>query len=519
MILYYNIEMKNLPLGIQTFSEIIEKNYLYIDKTRDIYNLLAQGGKYYFLSRPRRFGKSLTISTLYDLFSGNKELFNGLWIQDKIQWEKYPVIHIDFTTVAYETNELLKKSIEEKLEKFANQYNIQLTSINYKTRFAELMEKLASSTNRKVVILIDEYDKPIIDKINEPDIAYKNREILKEFYSILKSSDKYIKFVFLTGVSKFSKVSIFSGLNNLRDITLSLHFSTMLGYTEEEMLHYFKDRLDAFDKNVMNTIRKWYNGYSWDGRNFVYNPHSILSFFMEERFDNYWFDTGTPTFLIKSIKEKDIPISEFENIEADNMVFESYDIDNIELTSLLFQTGYLTVKKRTVIEDETTYHLSYPNKEVREAFLKHLLKDFTKKRLVSSLKILKKLKSSLHRSDLDTFFSTIKSLFSSIPYNMVVDREGYYHSIIYILLRLTGITIQGEPETNIGRIDAVAETEKHIYIMEFKIGTAEEALNQVKEKKYYEPFLTSDKSIILVGIGIDTGKRNITSYTSEPLSH
>lgn len=510
--------MKRLPIGLQTFSKLIDGNYLYVDKTGYIYNLISRGGQYYFISRPRRFGKSLLISTLYELFSGNRQLFKGLWIENKIKWEKYPVIHIDFTSIAYENSELLKRSLEEKLEKFGNQHNIQLTSVNYKTRFEELIEKLALSSNSKVVILIDEYDKPIIDKIEEKEVVRENRDILREFYSVIKSADKYLRFVLLTGVSKFSRVSVFSGLNNLNDITLDEGYSTMLGYTEEELLRYFPVS-DPGDERI-DKIRRWYNGYSWDGKQFVYNPLSILLYFEKQTIKNYWFSTGTPSFLIKLIKEKNIPLTEFEHTEADDSLFECFDIDNIELASLLFQTGYLSIKDKKVIDEETIYHLTYPNKEVRESFLKHLLKEFTERQLSENLKILNKLKSSLYRNNLETFFSTVKSMFSSIPYNMIsfIDRkEGYYQTIIYLLLRLTGIAVQPEKETNIGRIDAVAETEARIYVMEFKIGTSEEALTQIKEKRYYEPFLTQGKPITLVGIGIDPSIRNITDYLHEEL--
>ena len=242
------MEIKKLPIGIQTFSDIIEQNYLYIDKTKDIYNLISKGGKYFFISRPRRFGKSLLISTLYELFSGNRDLFKDLWIYDKIDWKKHPVVHIDFTDLEYETDSLLKKSIEETLQRIADEKNIQLTTISYKTKFSELIKKLSSSG--KVVILIDEYDKPIIDFIQEKETAFANRKVLKNFYSVLKSSDKYVHFVFLTGVSKFSRVSVFSGLNNLNDITIDDRFSTLLGCTRDELLIYFNDRIDDLSRKM-----------------------------------------------------------------------------------------------------------------------------------------------------------------------------------------------------------------------------------------------------------------------------
>jgi len=505
--------MKNLPIGIQTFSEIINDNYLYIDKTRDIYNLFAHGGKYYFLSRPRRFGKSLLLSTLKEIFSGHKELFRGLWIYDKIQWKAYPIIYLDFLGLKYNNSGELCKTLEFLINQNAKSAGIQLKESGYDKRFNELIQKLANKG--KVVILVDEYDKPIISNIENKDIAKENRDILRTFYEAIKSSDEYVKFVFITGVSKFFKVSIFSGLNNLNDISIDDKYSTFLGYTDKELKHYFKDRLGTADGQKLDNIKRWYNGYSWDGEYFVYNPLSILLYFDKDNFRNYWFSTGTPTFLVNTLKESDIPVIELEKIETDDSILESFDIENIDVTALLFQTGYLTIKEKTVTADETIYRLSYPNKEVRESFLKHLLIGFTGQQSILNFKILRKLKSSIHGNDLNTFFNTIHSLFASIPYNLFIgNRESYYSSIIYLLLQLAGISVEFEKETNIGRIDAISETENHIYIMEFKMGTSEEALAQIKEKKYYEPYLNSSKSIILVGIGIDSGERNITDYKS-----
>jgi hypothetical protein len=512
--------MKNLPIGIQTFSQLIQENYLYVDKTREIYNLIERGGKYFFISRPRRFGKSLMLSTLKEMFSGNETLFNGLWIHDKIQWDSFPVIHMDLLKVNSKTPGKLEKSLEKLIRKMAGGFNIETDpESDYKDVFADFIEKLAKNNKKKVVILIDEYDKPIIDHLDWGDktTARENRKILKNFYSVIKGSDEHLKFVLLTGVSKFSRVSIFSDLNNLDDITLDERYATLMGYTGEELVRYFPT--GDSDAGTLAKIKKWYNGYSWDGRHFVYNPLSILLYFEKKRFTNYWFSTGTPTFLIDTIKEKEFPVGELEKIEVDDYAFESFDIDNMEVTSLLFQTGYLTIKKKEIIDDETIYYLSYPNKEVRESFLKHLLKGFSEKDFRVSRKYLKQLRTALEQNKLDDFFASIKSFFSSIPYNMFVSgREAYYHTIIYLLLRLAGVSIYPEIETNTGRLDAVVEEEKTIYIMELKIGTSGEALNQIKEKRYYQPYLTSGKSIMLVGIGIDPSIRNISDYRSESFS-
>jgi len=371
--------MKNLPIGVQTFSKMIKGDYLYIDKTKDIYNLFAEGGQYYFLSRPRRFGKSLLISTLKELFSGNKELFKGLWIYDKIPWEKYPVIHLDFLGLEYGCREALISTLEFLVNQNAKTYGIKLKEKGYDKRFRELIIEL--SAMNKVVILVDEYDKPLIDFVDKEDIAGENRDVLKTFYGAIKGADEYLKFVFITGVSKFSKVSVFSDLNNLRDITISSAFSTMLGYTAEELLHYFGDRIEKMagvDKEkLLKDIKHWYNGYSWDGKAFVYNPLSILHLLQEKHFGNYWFSTGTPTFLIKSLRDNRVDLKRLENYETTRLLFDSYEIERFNVFALLFQTGYLTIKEvKEISRTQFIYRLSYPNKEVKESFLDYLAADY-----------------------------------------------------------------------------------------------------------------------------------------------
>lgn len=515
--------MKTLPLGIQTFSELIEKNHVYVDKTEDIYKLFADGGKYYFLSRPRQFGKSLLISTLKEIFSGNKELFKGLWIHDKIEWNTHPVIHIDFSVIEYRNAELLEQSLMSVLETIAASKNIQLTGISSKDRFAGLIRQLAQ--DGKVVILVDEYDKPIIDFVDNPEISNKNRTILRNFYSVIKASDEYIKFAILTGVSKFSKVSVFSGLNNLRDITMSKQFSTLLGYTQAELLHHFNGYIDRLAKELekdeqtlLEQIRTWYNGYSWDGRHFVYNPYSILSLFTENTFNNYWFSSGTPGFLIRMIQERNIDITRFDNLPVSDYAFDSFEPETIEAVPLLFQAGYLTIKEIFTKQDKRRYRLSYPNKEVHDSFLSYLFQAYTQKEFVLTTEILDRVGDALGNGDLDRLINELKSLFASISYQIFIDnRESYYHTVIYLVLKLAGADIFSEESTNKGRIDAVMETDKKIVIMEFKLGKDAEktALEQIKEKKYYEKYLNGDKEIVLMGVGLDSEERNIGAYLSE----
>jgi hypothetical protein len=514
--------MKKLPIGRQIFREIIEDNYLYIDKTKDIYNLFAQGGKYYFLSRPRRFGKTLLISTLKEIFSGNKELFKGLWIYDKLQWEKHPVIHLDFLGMEYDSKQRLIETLEFLVNQNAKTYKIRLKEKRYDKRFKELLIEL-SKTN-KVVILVDEYDKPLIDFVDKKEIATQNRDVLKTFFGNIKGADEYLEFVFITGVSKFSRVSVFSELNNLRDITISGAFSTMLGYTQEELLVYFEDRIEKMaegeKEKLAADIKHWYNGYSWDGKNFVYNPLSILLLLEEKRFDNYWFSTGTPTFLIKSLREKRVDIKRLENYETTKLLFDSYEIEQLNVFALLFQTGYLTIKEiKKISRTQDIYRLSYPNEEVKESFLDYLAADYTGKLPDEMGYLVYKLQETIVNDNLDEFFTLLKSIFASIDYEIFIrEKEAYYHTVIYLLLKLLGVHIDVEVGTNIGRIDGVIETGSHIYIMEFKLGKASEALEQIKEKKYYEKYLSKPQKIKMIGVGFDSEERNIKDYLVEEIS-
>lgn len=519
--------MKKLPIGIQTFRTLIEDGYLYVDKTEDIHNLLTQGGKYNFISRPRRFGKSLLISVLKELFSGNKELFDGLWIYDKMEWKSYPVIHLDFLGLKYGNPEELMQTLEYMLDQNAHSYDIQLKENGYDKRFKELIQELAAkSKGNGIVILVDEYDKPIINLIDNPSIAKENRDVLRTFYETIKGEDAHLEFVFITGVSKFSKVSIFSGLNNLDDITLDERFPTLLGYTQEELEGNFEKYIDIMAKKLdisrdelLKYIREWYNGYSWDGRNFLYNPLSILQLFSKNAFDNYWFATGTPTFLTKLIKEKRKNIGDFEMLKVGSYIFESFDIESIEVASLLFQTGYLTVKEKKVTHfPRADFWLSYPNREVRESFIRHLLKEYSGQEFTEGARVLDLLVQTVEAGQLKQFFEAMKSLFAAIPYNIfIADREAYYQTVVYLVLSLLGMNVDTEVQTNVGRIDAVIRTEKRIYVMEFKTTTSDDALAQIKEKKYYEKYMNSGLPITLVGIGFESDNRNLSDYMFEDL--
>ena len=373
--------MKKLPIGIQTLSEINGGDYIYVDKTKLIAELIE--GKYYFLSRPRRFGKSLLVDTLKQIFLGNKELFKGLWIENQIDWQPYPVIHIDFNQVSYK-DQGLREGLKNMVAQVAGEHQITLASSDLKEQFIQLIKDLYAAYRQPVVMLIDEYDKPIIDYLDNIPQAVENREILKTFYSPVKPLDPYLKFVLITGVSKFSHVSIFSDLNNLNDITTHPRYAQMLGITWEEIETNFSEYLEELHKDYGDEtralIKHWYDGYSWDGRHFVYNPFSVLNLFDKYKFANYWFRTGTPTFLTKLVKTGNFNVPEFEQLVTTSSVLDKFEIENIELAGILFQTGYLTIKKK----EGEYYILGYPNHEVRQSWFEHLLSMLNEARLQSN---------------------------------------------------------------------------------------------------------------------------------------
>ncbi len=512
--------MKKLPVGIQTFKEIIDADFLYVDKTKQLYQLIS-GGKYYFLSRPRRFGKSLTLSTIKEIFEGNKALFKGLWIEKNWDWgHTNPVLHLHFDAMGYK-DKGLKGAMETFLKAEGKKHDIFLQEEGAGSLFRELLIKLNEKYSRKVVVLIDEYDKPIIDFIEEVDKAKAQQEVLKSFYAVIKSSDQYIRFLLITGVSKFSKVSVFSDLNNLEDITIDRRFSTLVGYTQEELEKYFEPHLTVIQKEeniskavLLKQIKHWYNGYTWDVKHYVYNPFSVLSFFNKRTFHNFWFSTGTPTFLIKLLKEQ--VFYDLENVEVDSSVFESYSLDNMDLSALLFQTGYLTIKK---VDEYGVYTLSYPNQEVKESMLRHLIGAFRHESKSVNTPFVVKLRHAFFANDTATAISIINSTFKSIPSHLfLAKKEAYYHSLIHLVFTLLGQFLESEVHTSDGRVDAVLKTDKHIYILEFKLDkSAALALKQIKEKKYADRFLNQGKTVIGLGINFSSENKAVDGWLEEKL--
>ena len=508
-----------LPIGIQSFEKIIENGFLYVDKTEDIYNL-TQRGNYYFLSRPRRFGKSLLLSTIKELYNGKRHLFKNLWVEKQWDWtEQHPVIHISFSSIGYKTMGL-EVALNKMLDEQAEMNGLQLTTRGYDQKFKELIKK--SSRNNKVILLIDEYDKPLIDYLEDLPKAKEHQQILKSFYSVLKDADPHIRFLLITGVSKFSKVSIFSELNNLEDITIDWRYATMLGYTQQELESYFQDRipivcerLNLQKEELLEQIKSWYNGYSWDGNRFVYNPFSVLNFFAKSSFLNYWFATGTPTFLIKLLRQKQK--IDFENLEVHHSIFESYDLDNLDIYSLLFQTGYVTIKS---VGEFSIYTLDYPNNEVKESMLSHLVGAFRHESAAVTTPIVVKLRQAFLDNNIQQIITIINSLFKSIPSHIFIkEKEAYYHSIVFLVFQYLGQFIEAEVHTSDGRIDAVVQTDTHIYLLEFKLDEdATVALQQIIDKGYEEKYQHFDKQLVGIGINFSSQTKSVEDWETKNLS-
>jgi hypothetical protein len=510
--------MKDLSLPLNDFANVINGNRIYVDKTKFLLPLIERQG-FYFLSRPRRFGKSLLLSTFKYIFQGRKDLFKGLYIEDKIEWKTYPVIYLDFLNISYKDT-TLAEGLKHYLLLQAEKENIILRGSSPRDLLSELITKLKEKYSQNVVILIDEYDKSIVDYIDEPAQAAINRDTLKNFFGTLKGMTVDIQFIFLTGVSKFSKVSLFSDLNNLTDLTLDENFTTALGYTQEELESYFAEYLEkiSLQKNITLTellaeTKRWYNGYSWNGLDSVYNPYSILNFLYSGKFLNHWFSTGTPTMVVKMLNKK--YIEDFKDVPLDTFELERYDITQVEkhLVSLLFQTGYLTITEKI---DEETFLLNYPNKEVRDSFNSFRVADYIEGD-VSLSKLKYNLKTSLFSGNIDFFVENLTILFAQIPYQIATPKlEAYYQLIIYLTLKILGLEIIAEDNTNKGRIDAVIFVPNYIYIIEFKFSSStKQALLQIKDKKYYEKYLADGRQVCLVGMNFDYENRTVIECVME----
>jgi hypothetical protein len=496
-----------------------------VDKTRWIYDLVRYPKGVYFLSRPRRFGKSLLLSTLEAIFQGRRELFEGLWIASSdYGWEEHPVLHVDFSLLKVTTAQELTQALRRHITQLAHEHGVTLTwqDGTYYEQFADLIRQLAA--RGQVAVLVDEYDRPIIDNIQRVEEAERIREVLKGFYTILKGLDPYLRFVLLTGVSKFSKVGVFSGLNNLEDITMHPAFAALPGITGEEVKHFFRAHIADFaaaegisEAALLERIRRWYDGFCFAaGGERVYNPFSLLLLFKQRRFVNHWFETGTPTFLIKLLHERGYDVQTLEQMQVNELSFSSYEVEDLSPLPLLVQTGYLTIQSYD--RERRLYTLGYPNWEVEEAFVKYLVDEFSAVRKEATDTYVWRMIDALRAGDFSTFFDVLDAFFAGIPYDIQIRRERYYQTVFYLIFKLMSLQVQAEARTTRGRIDVVVELDEGVYLFEFKLagaGDAQAALAQIRERGYAAPYRAAAKLLYLIGAVFDVEQGAVTDWAIE----
>ncbi len=516
--------MKSITTNVYTFEDLIQGGNLYVDKTAIIHHLLMVNKGQFFLARPRRFGKSLLISTLKAIFQGKRELFKGLAIDSlEYDWKTYPVIHLDMGSSQAATVEDFTKNLQCMLARIEKVYNLasgedQTPSSRFKTIVESLAEK---SPEGSVVILVDEYDKPLLGHLGQKEVL-GFRDVLKSFYSVIKTTESLQRFAFITGVSKFSKVSIFSGLNNLIDLTMDAQAATLLGYTKEELLDNFSEYIErlaeaeclSYDEAV-EKLTRWYDGYLFEEKSKkIFNPVSVGKSLTELKLKNYWFETATPTFLVKLLRKN---VLDLGNLAAQEKDFSTYEVEDPAVLALLVQTGYLTIAGfEQLSETERFYRLDFPNLEVRNSFNDYLLAGFANINDIDETQFLCKITSAIRAGDIDMMLETAKGFFANIPYDITLANEKYYQTIFFSLFTLIGLRIKAEVHTNIGRIDAVIERPQEIWIFEFKLnGTSKSALKQIHEKRYYEKYLASGKEIKLIGVAFSKKTRNLGKWIFE----
>ena len=525
---------QKLPIGIQSFEKIIKEKYIYVDKTRYIVQLLK--GQVYFLSRPRRFGKSLFLSTLAAYFRGQKELFKGLYLEKAEEelaqqegreaWQEYPVLYLDLNGSNYKEAQSLAINLNDHLTLWEDLYGIAPSEQDFSMRFKGVIRRAYEKTGHQVVILMDEYDKPLLDTIEQPELNESHRDILRAFYSVIKSSDIYLRFVFLTGITKFGKVSVFSGLNNLKDISMREDFSAICGITAQELrenLTSYVESLAAKQKlqmsEALEVLKKQYDGYLFGaGGENVYNPFSLLNALDARALGKYWFTTGTPTFLVNYLKKAHYFVPNLEGkVRLSETRFDGFSANALDPLPILYQTGYLTIKG---YDNETdSYRLGFPNNEVRFGFFENLLAGYAPSYLSLGFSVNDFL-DAVRAGDVDAFMTILRSLLASIPYDTAPKedielRERDYQIAVYLVFALMGLFTQTEVQNSTGRADCVVITPKFVYVFEFKLwsaGSAQEALQQIIDKGYATKYESSGKELILVGASFDEAKRNIGEW-------
>lgn len=515
-----NDGLRRLPTGIQTFSEIREGNYLYVDKTALVYRLVHEL-KYVFLSRPRRFGKSLLTSTLEAYFQGRKELFEGLKMMDLEQeWRSYPVFHLDLNQNKYEAPDSLVKELNDFLSSLEEKYGIRPSETELAMRFRGLVQRAAEKEGRKVVILIDEYDKPMLNAIGNPQLQEAFRSELKAFYSVLKSQDRYIQFAFLTGVTKFGKVSVFSDLNHLFDISMTEDFSALCGFTEQEIHDTFGEEVAALaEKNNISIgdayarLKENYDGYHFSRFHTegVYNPFSLLSAFMNQTFGDYWFETGTPTYLVTLLQNYNYKLDELTQEQVTADVLNSIDPSSQNPIPVIYQSGYLTISGYD--EEFELYSLNFPNKEVEQGFTRFLIPYYTPMTENHGPATIAQLVRDIRSGKVEAFMQRLQAIFADTDYQIVGKRELYFQNAVAVIFKMLGFSIQTERPANGGRMDMIVKTASYIYIFEFKIDkSADAALQQILEKGYHLPFLTDSRPTMLIGVNFSSETRGISDW-------
>ncbi len=509
--------LRKLPIGIQDFPRLREEGYLYVDKTAYVHRL-AEEGSVYFLSRPRRFGKSLFLSTLGAYFEGRKELFHGLTIEHlEEDWFEYPVLRLDLNAELYTTTEALQGILNSHLCRWEERYGApRPDEESLSRRFLGAIRRAEAATGRRVVVLVDEYDKPLLQTIGMPELHETYKQILKAFYGVLKSADAHLRFVLLTGVTKFGQVSVFSDLNQLKDISLHPDYATVCGLTEDELVADFRPELERLAEKqklsfeaCLSEVRKTYDGYRFhlDGPD-VYNPFSTLNLLDRLEFRDYWFQTGTPTFLVELLKKTDTDLREIDGIELDASEFADYRLDADTPLPVIYQSGYLTIKGYD--PQAALYTLGFPNAEVKNSFLRFLLPSYTGIEGGRGGFHIAKFSKELREGDVDAFLTRLQAFFAGIPYDLNDRTERHYQVVFYLVFTLLGQFLQTEYKSAKGRADAVVWTPEQVYVFEFKLnGTAEEALSQIEERGYAVPWTADGRNVVKVGVEFDKESRNL----------
>lgn len=517
-----DITLKKLPLGIQSFEKIRMEDFLYVDKTASIHQLVNTGN-YYFLSRPRRFGKSLLLSTLQAYFEGKKNLFEGLAIAEKEnEWKQYPVLHLDLNTENYDRPEALLHKLDAALCEWENIYGKNPVEQSVALRFEGIIRRASLKTGERVVILVDEYDKPLLQAIGDDGLQGAYRKMLKAFYGALKSDDQYIRFAFLTGVTKFGKVSVFSDLNNLTDLSLDWRYYDICGITEEELEQDFSSYINQLAlENKMSAVeakeklKQLYDGYHFTEESpGIYNPYSLLNTFSRIRFGSYWFETGTPSFLVDLLKKHDYNLEQMAHEQTTAEVLDSIDEVSSNPIPFIYQSGYLTIKGYD--SRFKLYQLGFPNKEVEEGFVKYLMPCYTPFSEVEAPFQIAQFVKEVEAGETDKFLKRLKSFFADTPYELVKNLENHYQNVLFIISKLLGFYVQAEYHTSEGRIDLLLKTDRYVYIFEFKLdGSAEEALRQIENRNYTNAFEQEHRQVVKVGLNFSNKTRNIERWIVE----